>query len=379
MKKSRAFFIFWGIGLLLLASRGMGFIKEVEHVAKPLAQLGNSEKSFPLQITSLAFSPDGKILASGKRNGAIAAWNMETNSVMYEIKGYDGFEKNMLYGFEDFIRFRPQGKSFLTFTEEDKIKEWNAHTGEQMESPFISAGKPQFPRSYQSHFDFSKSGKLIALFHFNTNVDMIGSDTIFRGVKIIDAESGKTIKKLDTIYPVSILSFSMDEKSLLMVGSYDWGSAWMYNIESGEEIWREKGSRSGGTGSPFFNGGAFSPDNQCFAIATDAYWGGATIQLWKYPSLEKSHILKVKQGHIKFAFSPDGNLIAVSGLHPHVEIFDVKTGNKITEFKAHDKRVYAIAFSPDGKKLATGSDDTTIKIWDMTELDKKITGNEKGF
>lgn len=223
-----------------------------------------------------------------------------------------------------------------------------------MGTPFISLGKPHLPEAYSPPFDVSSSGKLISC---QINQDIV----------VMDAKSGKKIQCINTRLFISTLAFSPDEKCLLTLGSYDCRSVRIWNIESGEEIWT-KSSSPAGDDIPFLSGCAFSPDGKFFALATDSYWGGATIQLWKYPTLEESHILKVRQGHIKFAFSPDGKYIAASGLNPVVEIFEIKTGNKIMEFKAHDKRVYAITFSPDGKTLATGSEDTTIKIWDMTGI-----------
>jgi WD40 repeat protein len=71
------------------------------------------------------------------------------------------------------------------------------------------------------------------------------------------------------------------------------------------------------------------------------------------------------------AFSMDGKTIAISGISriemaDTVYVFDVATGNELRSFKAYAGRVCALAFSPDGKRLVTGSWDSTALVWDLS-------------
>ena len=64
------------------------------------------------------------------------------------------------------------------------------------------------------------------------------------------------------------------------------------------------------------------------------------------------------------AFSPDGQRLASGSSDQTVKIWDSATGKELFALKGHAGWVYSVAFSPDGQRLASGSDDQTVKIWD---------------
>jgi eukaryotic-like serine/threonine-protein kinase len=111
---------------------------------------------------------------------------------------------------------------------------------------------------------------------------------------------------------------------------------------------------------------AFSPDGQ--RLATDGKKN--TVIIW---NVETGRELQTLEGHngevYTVAFSPDedGRWIASAGEDSAVKIWDSRSGAFIRNFRGHTGLVSSLAFSPDGRRLVSGSRDTTVKVWDVTQ------------
>ena len=64
------------------------------------------------------------------------------------------------------------------------------------------------------------------------------------------------------------------------------------------------------------------------------------------------------------AFSPDGKRIVTGSEDKTVKVWDAETGQEVLALKGHTDDVSSVAFSPDGKRIVTGSEDRTVKVWD---------------
>jgi WD40 repeat protein len=170
--------------------------------------------------------------------------------------------------------------------------------------------------------------------------------------------------------PVSSVTMSPDG-ARLATGSWD-RTAKVWDAVTGRELLTLKGH----TGRLFRV--AFSPDGRRLATGSE----DRTVRIWDAVTGRELVTLK---GHtdtvLGVAFSSDGKRLATASsrlywLSPQAgeewagKVWDAVTGRELFTLKGHNGRVYDVAFSPDGHRLATGSDDKTAKVWDA------VTGRE---
>jgi WD40 repeat protein/transcriptional regulator with XRE-family HTH domain len=111
---------------------------------------------------------------------------------------------------------------------------------------------------------------------------------------------------------------------------------------------------------------AFSPDGRFVAGTSD----DGSIPVYEVPApgrLQPARTLHIEGLAFGVAFSPDGKTLAVTGADHRVHLFDLGDGREIATLKGFSNYAYAVAFTPDGKTLAAAGADRTVRLWDVTD------------
>ncbi|MGF2036143.1 MAG: caspase family protein [Nostoc sp. CmiVER01] len=288
-------------------------------------------------IWGLAFSPDSKTIASASADATVKLWNTATGKEITTLKGHSDFVRG--------VAFSPDGKTIASASDDATTKLWNADTGKE-----ITTLNGHSNRVYS--VAFSRNGKTIA------------SASTDNTVKLWDAGTGKEITTLrghsDFVRGVA---FSPDGKTIASASSDNTVKLW--NTDTGKEITNFNGH------SNHVNSVAFSPDGKTIASASS----DTTVKLWNAVIDKENSILN---GHRSWvwgvAFSPDGKTIASASSDTTVKLWNTDTGKEIITLSGHSSgsEVWSVVFSPDGKTIASAGTDATVKLWNA-DTGKEIT------
>lgn len=280
------------------------------------------------KVLSVTFSPDSRTLASGSEDRRVILWEVASGK---EIRCFEGHLNFVLS-----VAFSPDGKTLASGSDDCSVRLWDVVSGDQI-------------RHFRGHSDriwsvaFSPDGKTLAS----------GSDD--HSVRLWNVATGGERQRLrGHSNNVRSVVFSPDGKTL--ASSSNDRSVILWEVASGKKIRRFEGHSSDVLDV------AFNSDGKTL-ISGSADSG---LRLWDIAHGEESRRLKGHSDNVySVVFSPDGKTLASSSNDSSVILWEVASGKKISHLVSHSDRVLSVAFSSDGKTLASGSDDQSVKLWEV--------------
>jgi WD40 repeat protein len=330
-------------------------------------------------VTKVAFSPDGKVLASrGGLDGMAKLWDPQTGTQLHKFTGLSAINP-WRFNHDSALAFAPDSKT-VAVTARGSIVTYDTASG---------AERRRFDaHSYGICLAYSPDGKTLA----SGGVDP-GKDVY--SLRLWDPVSGKELRRctLPKNEPPTYLAFQpkRNDRLAAVVAEDD---AHVFDVTTGKEVFTIKHywpSRA-----------AYSPDGKVIATAGSGpvvrHWdaengkelfleydghqsgvravslskdgkvaasAGDLVRVWEPASGKSKQKIRVPGGAAAVAVAPDGKTVASAGRDRVIRIHDAENGKPVKELKGHKHALLALAFSPDGKKLASGDVQSTLRIWDV--------------
>jgi WD40 repeat protein len=327
-----------------------------------------------LEFTSVVFSPDGHLVATGDTHGWMGLWDAETGKGYPEVLGHSAEISS--------IAFSPDGKSLVTAASMDRtsagaysaIKIWKvdddqlAAVGDfegNSSSPLASAASSGAPQS-----DVTGHSVPISVISFSPDGRLLAAGGVDSIVRVWDLQSGSAHRLEGHAGEIRGLSFSPNSREIA-------SSAKDSGDQATIRLWDARTGKLVGTLDAFTPYSvAFHPDGR--DVVSD---GMSSVTVWDTASNSKLEMYSTHSLHEGgfVAVSPSGKMIASASIvfkHSNegnvidrytITIFDRETGKDLRVLSGHSQKINAGAFSGDGRTLVSGSNDGTLKVWDVND------------
>jgi WD40 repeat protein/serine/threonine protein kinase len=329
----------------------------------------------------VAWSPDGKTLAIGCNDKAVQLWDVASGRLLRTMREHTSYVTA--------VSWSPDGTMLASGSHDNTVRLWNVADGKLRDTL-------QLHMARVNALAWSPDGKTVAsgsddktvrLWNAETGDHLLalGRDGAVRalawspdGTRIVsgddtkvlwfcDAESGQSTVRQDAGQPVKALAW-MPGGNTVCVALAD-GAARIMEVESGRILRGVQGQIGEGAEA------ACSPDGRTVAFGRN----DGALHVWEIRSGKRvvdvaGHKVRTPTWNYTMpplAWSPDGKMLAFATLNSHVQIWAPGSDRLLRSLKAmHSGPIVTLAWSPDSTQLASGGSDNTVRVWDAASGDQ---------
>jgi WD40 repeat protein len=337
-----------------LASAGKGRIATLWDAAT--GQAIRTYREHTDRVSDLAFTPNGKTLASSSHDGTIKLWDVAAGTPMRSLPDHHSGQCGA-------IAFSPDGKSLASAGGGERtVRVWDAATGKlirTLENDIIPDGN----RSPSPDVKPAPDNAVVSLaiqpwmpVAFSPDGQTLASgaeDGTIRFWAVADWRA-RSFRDSYNLAPILSLRFTPNGR-VLATASHTSQAVTLWDAQTGFRLGAIKGHNRVVTDI------AFSPDGSTLASAS----GDHTVKLWDTTRDQEARTLRARAVVKDLAFGPDGSYLISAGQDRTATLWDLATGQAVRTFQGHTGRIASVAISRDGRRAASAGDDQSIRIWDV--------------
>jgi len=300
-------------------------------------------------VWDIAFSTDGKYLASGSRDNTVKVYRTDS---FQETKTLTGHSSDVLS-----ISFSPNGKYLASGSEDKTIKVYQTEGFDEIKTLTVASS--------------------VWTIAFSPDDKYLVSGSRDNTVKVYRTEGFQEISTILTghSYGVSSVLFSPNGRYLAS-GSGD-STVKIYQMDS---LLQETVKKTYGMSSILHKIERFLDEMFVWICPLSALLNPFMSQLFRRKGIEIATLTGHSDCVNSVAFSPDNKYLASGSIDNTVKVYRTDNFQEIKTLTEHSNSVNSVVFSPDGKYLASGSDDKTVKIWGkggISRLEEELSAGEK--